>query len=70
MEPEVKAFLRRVLFSVLLGSLWLFINMTLGIYYDLMPVYNRVDIWNVSFYVFFAGTGVLYVWFLRRTWKR
>ncbi len=44
--------------------------MTLGIYFDLMPVYNRVDIWNVSFYVFFAGTGVLYVWFLRRTWRK
>jgi hypothetical protein len=44
--------------------------MTLGIYYDLLPIYGKPDAWNIGFYLFFAGSGVLYVWFLRRTWKR
>jgi hypothetical protein len=70
MEPEVKGYLRRVLFSMLLGLLWLFVNMTLGIYFDLLPIYDRVDVWNILFYLFFGGSGVLYVWFLRRTWKK
>jgi hypothetical protein len=70
MEPEVKGFLRRVLFSVMLGILWLFVNMTLGIYYDLMPVYGRPDLWNILFYCFFLGTGALYGLFLYRTWKK
>jgi hypothetical protein len=70
MEPEAREFLRRVLFSVLLGLAWLFVNMTLGIYFDLMPVYGRPDLWNIGFYLFFIGSGVLYVWFLRRTWKK
>jgi hypothetical protein len=70
MEPEVKSFLRRVLFSLLLGLAWLFVNMTLGIYYDLMPINGRPDAWNIGFYLFFAGTGALYIWFLRRTWKK
>jgi hypothetical protein len=70
MEPEARGFLRRVLFSVLLGILWLFVNMTLGIYFDLLPIYDRPDIWNILFYIFFVGSGALYTWFLRRTWKK
>lgn len=70
MEPEVKDFLRRVVITVFVGLAWLFVNMTLGIYFDLLPVYGRPDAWNVGFYLFFIGTGVLYVWLLRRMWKK
>jgi hypothetical protein len=71
MEPDARDFLKRVMLSVFLGLTWLFVNMTLGIYYDLLPVYHGwPDGWNIGFYLFFAGTGVLYVWFLRRTWRR
>jgi hypothetical protein len=70
MEPEVKDFLRRIVITVFVGLAWLFVNMTLGIYFDLLPVYGRPDAWNVGFYLFFIGTGVLYVWLLRRMWKK
>jgi hypothetical protein len=70
MEPEAKDFLKRIVLSLFLGLLWLFINMTLGIYYDLLPIYGRPDLGNILFYVFFAGTGVLYSFFLYRTWKK
>ena len=50
--------------------MWLFVNMTLGIYYDLLPIYGRPDVWNIGYYLFFAGSGVLYFWFLRRTWRK
>jgi hypothetical protein len=70
MEPEAKDFLRRVLFTVLLGFMWLFVNMTLGIYYDLLPIYGKPDAWNILFYCFFLGTGVLYGIFLHRMWKK
>ena len=69
MEPEVRRFLRRVLFSVIFGIIWLFVNMTLGIYYDLMPIYGRPDLWNILFYCFFLGTGALYTLYLYRAWK-
>jgi hypothetical protein len=70
MEPEVKDFLRRVVLTVFVGLAWLFVNMTLGIYFDLLPIYGRPDVWNLGFYLFFIGTGVLYVWLLRRLWKK
>lgn len=70
MEPEVKDFLGRVLLTVVVGLAWLFVNMTLGIYFDLLPVYGRPDAWNIGFYLFFIGTGVLYAWLLRRVWRK
>ena len=70
MEQEAKDFLKRVLLSVFLGFMWLFVNMTLGIYYDLLPIYGRPDVWNIGYYLFLTGSGVLYFWFLRRTWKK
>ena len=70
MEPEVKDFLKRIVLSLFLGLAWLFINMTLGIYFDLLPIYGRPDLWNILFYLFFAGTGVLYIRFLLRTWRK
>lgn len=70
MEPEARDFLRRIVLTVFVGLIWLLVNMTLGIYFDLLPVYGRPDIWNIGYYIFFIATGVLYVWFLRRMWKK
>jgi tellurite resistance protein TehA-like permease len=70
MEPEVKDFLKKIVLSLFLGLLWLFINMTLGIYFDLLPVYGRPDLANILFYLFFTGSGFFYIRFLYRTWKK
>lgn len=70
METDVKDFLRRIVLSLVLGLSWLFINMTLGIYFDLLPIYGRPDLDNILFYIFFLGTGFFYVRFLVRTWRK
>jgi hypothetical protein len=70
METDVKDFLRRILLSLVLGLSWLFINMTLGIYFDLLPVYGRPDVGNILFYIFFLGSGFFYIRFLLRTWRK
>jgi hypothetical protein len=70
MEPEAKDYLRRVLLSFFLGLVWLFINMTIGIFFEWMFFRGRPTTGNFIFYCFFLGTLVLYIWFLRRTWKK
>jgi hypothetical protein len=70
METDIKDFLRRIVLSLVLGLSWLFINMTLGIYFDLLPVYGHPDLDNILFYIFFLGTGFFYVRFLVRTWRK
>lgn len=70
METDVKDFLRRIVLSLVLGLSWLFINMTLGIYFDLLPIYGRPDWGNILFYIFFLASGAFYVRFLLKTWRK
>jgi hypothetical protein len=71
MEPEARDFLRRVALSLFLGLCWLMVMMTLGIYFDLLPIYGgRPSVGNVVFYVVFLGSGALYLRFLFRTWRK
>ena len=70
MEPDIKDFLRRIVASLVLGLSWLMINMTLGFYFDLLPIYGRVSIGNVIFYLFLFVSGFFYFRWLSRTWRK
>jgi hypothetical protein len=69
-EPEVRDYLQRIIFSFFLGLIWLVINMTLGIYLGWMFFDLRPTTGNIIFYIFMLSTLLLYLWFLRRTWKK
>ena len=58
MEPEAKDFLKRVVWSLSAGLLWLMLNMTMGIYFDLLFIRDGVSIGNIVFYllIFYFGS--------------
>jgi hypothetical protein len=68
-EPDIKDFLKRIVKSLLLGLIWLFVNMTLGFYFDLLPIYGRLSTGNVIFYLFLLGSGFFYFRWLYRIWS-
>jgi hypothetical protein len=70
MEPEVKDFLKRIVWSFFVGLSWMTLNMTFGIYFDLLFIREAITLANILFYVFFIGSTVLLVWFYLRTWKK
>lgn len=70
MEPEIKDFLRRIVATIVLGLLWLMVIMTLGFYFDLLPIYGRIRIGNVIFYLFLFVSGFFYFRWLYRTWRK
>jgi len=70
MEPEVRDFLKRIVFSFFLGLCWLFVNMTVGIFFGWMFFEGRPSLGNWIFYTFFAGSLVLILRWLWRTWKK
>ncbi len=70
MEPDIKDFLKRIVKSLSLGMIWLLVNMTLGFYFDLLPIYGRPGIGNGIFYLFLLLSGFFYFRFLYRTWKK
>jgi len=69
-EPEVRDYLRRILLSLILGVIWLMVNMTIGIFLEWMFFEGRPKAGNIAYYVFFLATLVWYLWVLRRLWKR
>ena len=69
MEPEVKAFLLLIVQSLSMAMLWMMVNMTAGIYFDLAFFDTQVTIWNIIYYIFFLTTFVLLINYLRKKWK-
>lgn len=69
MEPDVRAFLVLVMQSVSVVLLWMLINMTLGIYFDLGFFEGQLTVWNILYYVFFIGTLAMLIIYLRKRWK-
>jgi hypothetical protein len=70
MEPEVKDFLRRILWTFFFGLFWLMINMTLGIYFDLLFIRDGISIGNIVFYLFSLISLVALISFYYKTWKK
>lgn len=69
MEPEVRRFLKRIVQSLSLGLLWLFINLTIGIYVGLMVPEHELTIGNIIFYIWMAVSLAALLWVLYRIWK-
>ena len=69
MEPDVRAFLVRIVQSLSMGLVWLLVNMTLGIYFGLGFFENTPSLWNYIFYVWFLGSLVLLLLYFRKKWK-
>jgi hypothetical protein len=68
-ETDIKDFLKRIVKSLFLGLIWLFVNMTLGFYFDLLPIYGRLSTGNVIFYLFLLVSGFFYFRWLYRIWS-
>jgi len=69
-EPEVKDFLKRVVLTVFFGLLWMMLNMTLGLYFGLLFIDDKISVGNIIFYLFAAISLVLLIWFYYKTWKK
>jgi len=69
MEPDIKAFLILVMQSIAITLMWMLLNMTAGIYFNLAFPDDKPTIWNVLFYIFFLGTLTWLLFYLRRRWK-
>lgn len=70
MESEVRDFLKRIVRSLFLGLFWLILNMTMGIYFGLLFIEDRISIGNIIFYIFFTGSLAALIWFYYKTWRK
>lgn len=69
MEPDVKAFLLLIVQTISMGMLWMLINMTAGIYFNLGFFEGSPSLWNILYYIFFLVSLALLILYLRKKWK-
>jgi hypothetical protein len=67
MEPETKAFLKKVISSIFIGVLWLMILSTFGFYFGMAFIYKKIDVFNIVFYIFFLAS---FLWILRYYYRK
>ena len=68
MEPEVKKFFSRIVSSLSVGLLWLVVNSTLGIYFNLAFFRDSPGLGNYIFYGWFVISLVLLLLFFKKKW--
>lgn len=69
MEPEVKAFLARIVKSLSMALLWMLVNMTFGIFLNYGFISGSISVGNIIFYVFCLSSLTALVWYLLKIWK-
>jgi hypothetical protein len=69
-ENDVKDFLKRIVWSVSLGFLWLVLTLGVGAYNQLLVPENGLSIGNIIFYIWMAGSLVFLIWVNVRIWRK
>lgn len=70
MDPEVARYFKKILKSLLAGLMWLFINITIGIYYQVAFSKAFTGLVHVLFFVWLAVSLALLLWYLYRVWGK
>jgi membrane protein DedA with SNARE-associated domain len=70
MEPETKAYLKKVIKSFFVGAIWLLVLMTFGLFMGFGIVHDGWQWYNYAFYIFFVVSFVWMVRFYYRKWNQ
>lgn len=69
-EDDPRDFLRRVVWSLSLGLVWLVTTIGIGTYTGLMVPEKKLTTGNILFYIWMAGSLVALIWINARIWKK
>ena len=69
MEPEAVEFLKRIVQTVSVGLLFLFLHMTVGLYFNWAFFEGSPRIGNIIYYIVFLASLAGLIYFYYRLWK-
>ncbi len=69
-EEDPRDFLRRVVWSLSLGLVWLVTTIGIGTYAGLMVPEKGLTLGNIIFYIWMALSLVALIWINMRIWKK
>ena len=70
MEPGVREYLLRIVNTLSVGILWMAINSTAGLMYDLAFVHEKITVGNILFYSWFVISLILFLWWVIHLWSK
>jgi hypothetical protein len=70
MEPDVRKYLSKILYSLFFGLLWLYSNAMIGIYFEYGIIEGKPSLANLLFYIWLAGTLAALLRYYYHTWKK
>jgi hypothetical protein len=69
MEPDVRKYLWKIVYSLFFGLLWLFSNSIIGIYFGYGIIEGKPSLGNFLFYTWLAGSLAALLWYYYLIWK-
>jgi hypothetical protein len=69
-DPEVTKYFRKIISTFSFGFLWLFANITAGMYYKLAFINGKLSVINIVFYLLSIISLAALLWFYYRIWKK
>jgi len=69
-EPDVRAFLKKVLQTVTAIVVWAFICMFFGLYLQWAMIHDHFNGFNIIFYAWFLISFIGLIYFLVKIWKK
>jgi len=70
MEPEVRAFLARIVQTISLVLLWMLVNSLFGIKMGYLFLDEKITVWHLVYYVLMIASGIFVLMYLLRKWKQ
>lgn len=70
MEKDAADFLKRIVWSITAGLLYLMTNSTAGIMYGLFFFEDSPRLGNYIFYGWVVLSTIFFLWLMRKWWKR
>ncbi|MBN9296692.1 MAG: hypothetical protein J0I41_06760 [Filimonas sp.] len=70
LEPDIRAFFKRIGLTLLSALTWLLFNTTIGIMYDFAFIEEKLTTGNIIFYAWILVSFVLLIVFIYRLWKK
>ena len=69
MDPEVKKYFRKIMYSFFMGLLWLFVITTSGLYFQLGFIHEKLYWYNLLFYLFLPLSLYGLLRYYYKVWK-
>jgi len=70
MDPQVARYFRKILRSLFAFLMWLFINVTAGIYFKLAYSESYSSFVHILFFVWLVLSLILLLWYYYKVWGK